>query len=163
VNKKIHRRHFVIITFIITILVLFAVQALNTTNFDDYPREQLWKIAVTSIKEKPLLGVGTGGMKAVISTPETVEKIGQTLSYPHNQYLGEIMHFGITGAIPLFAVLIYLLIIAIRHKNFLLLSSMVILSVFMMTEMPFDLYKSINYFLFFTSLFVFRNQTSLRE
>jgi O-antigen ligase len=91
-------------------------------------------------------------MKVIINTPEITEITGQSLSYPHNQYLGEVMHFGVTGAIPLFATLIYLLIIAIRHKNFLLLSLMAIFFIFMITEMPFDLYKSINYFLFFSSL-----------
>ena len=129
--------------------------------FKDPIREQLWETAMASIKEEPLLGVGTGGMKAVIDTPEIAEITGQSLRSPHNQYLGEVMHFGIIGAIPLFATLIYLLIVAIRRKNFLLLSLMLILFVFMITEMPFDWYKSINYFLLFTSLFLFQKQKSL--
>jgi hypothetical protein len=82
------------------------------------------------------------------------EKIGMALSYPHIQYLGEIMHFGFIGAAALFGTLIYLLILALRRKDFLLQSLLLILFVFMFTEMPFDLYKSINFFLFFISLFV---------
>jgi O-antigen ligase len=109
-----------------------------------------------SIKEKPLLGTGTGGMKEVLTSVELAQKLdysdAQPYSYPHNQYVGEVMSFGIVGAIPLFATLLYLLIIALRKKNFLLLSLLVILFVCMMTEMPFDIYKSINYFLFFISL-----------
>jgi hypothetical protein len=64
------------------------------------------------------------------------------------------MHFGLVGAIPLFATLLYLLVLALRQRNFPLLALMALLLVFMLTEMPFDLYKSINYFLFFTSLLV---------
>ena len=131
--------------------------------FKDPIRGQLWETAMASIKEEPLLGVGTGGMRAIMDTPKIAETAGQTFSYPHNQYLGEVMHFGIIGAIPLFATLIYLLIIAIRHKNFLLLSLMLILFVFMVTDMPFDLYKSINYFLFFICLLLFQKQKSLSE
>jgi O-antigen ligase len=156
---------------IITVgLIVFLLSAIVITwslsenqffdRFKDPVREQLWGTAMASIKEDPLLGVGTGGMRAIIYTPEIT---GQTLSHPHNQYLGEVMHFGIIGAIPLFATLIYLLIIAIRHKNFLLLSLMLILFVFMVTDMPFDLYKSINYFLFFTCLLLFQKQKSLPE
>jgi O-antigen ligase len=120
--------------------------------FKDPIRKQVWEVTMTSIKERPILGVGTGGMSAIINTPETTKKIGIVITYPHNQYLGEVMHFGFIGAIPLFATLIYLLAIAIRRKNFLLQSLIVILFVFMLTEMPFDIYRGINYFLFFSSL-----------
>jgi O-antigen ligase len=145
----------------ITTIILLLSENQFFDRFKDPPRTQLWKTAMTSIKEEPLLGAGTGGMKAIINTPEITEIIGQSLSHPHNQYLGEIMHFGIIGAIPLFATLLYLLVIAIRHKNFLLLSLMTILFIFMITEMPFDIHKGINYFLFFTSLLLFQKQESL--
>jgi hypothetical protein len=143
------------------VLILSENQFLD--RFKDPPRTQLWKAAMTSIKEKPLLGTGTGGMRAAMDTPEIAETAGLPLTYPHNQYLGEVMHFGLIGAIPLFATLIYLLTLAIRHKNFLLLSLMAILFIFMITEMPLDLNKSINYFLFFTCLFLFQKQKSLSE
>jgi O-antigen ligase len=141
----------------ITAIILSLSENQFTDRFKDPIRTQLWETTMSSIKENPLLGVGTGGMRAIIYTPKMTEIAGQILSYPHNQYLGEVMHFGIIGAIPLFATLIYLLIIAIRHKNFLLLSLMTILFVFMITEMPFDLHKSINYFLFFSSLLLIKN------
>jgi O-antigen ligase len=147
----------------ITTIILLLSENQFFDRFRDPPRTQLWKTAIASIKENPSLGVGTGGMEAVIDTPEITGIIGQSLSYPHNQYLGEVMHFGIIGAIPLFATLIYLLTIAIRHKNLLLLSLMAILFIFMITEMPFDLYKGINYFLFFICLLLFQKQKSLSK
>jgi O-antigen ligase len=160
------KRKVITIGVIITILSIIAVMWSLSENqfidrFKDPIREQLWEAAIASIKEEPLLGVGTGGMRAIIDTLKTTEIVGQTFSYPHNQYLGEVMHFGIIGAIPLFATLIYLLIMAIRQKNFLLLSLMAILFIFTITEMPFDLYRSINYFLFFISLLLFQKQKSL--
>jgi O-antigen ligase len=151
-KRKIITPGLIVVLLSITVIILSLSDVPFIDRFKDPIREQLRETAMASIKEEPLLGVGTGGMRAIIYTPEMTEITGLTLSYPHNQYLGEVMHFGIIGAIPLFATLIYLLIMAIRHKNFLLLSLMIILFVFMITEMPFDLYKSINYFLFFTSL-----------
>jgi O-antigen ligase len=152
------KRKIIIPGLMIALLSIAPITWLSENQFfdrlKDPIREQLWETAMTSIKEKPLLGVGTGGMRAVTYP---LDITGQTFSYPHNQYLGEVMHFGLIGAIPLFATLLYLLITSLRHKNFLLLSLLLILFVFMVTEMPFDLYKSINYFIFFTSLLYAKN------
>lgn len=136
----------------VMVIALLGWQNQFTDRFKDPARIQLWETAMASIKEKPLLGTGTGGMDAVIGTPEMTEKIGQTLSYPHNQYLGEIMHFGFIGATALFGALAYLLVLAFRKKDFLLQSLLFISFVFMFTEMPFDSHKGINFFLFFISL-----------
>ncbi|MDR0581869.1 MAG: O-antigen ligase family protein [Prevotellaceae bacterium] len=135
------------------VMALLGWQNQFTDRFKDPARIQLWETAMASIKEKPLLGTGTGGMDAVIGTPEMTEKIGQTLSYPHNQYLGEVMHFGIIGATALFGTLAYLLVWAFRKKDFLLQSLLFILFIFMFTEMPLDSHKGINFFLFFISIF----------
>jgi hypothetical protein len=162
-KRKIFTAGLAITLISITTITLFLSENQLTNRFKDPIRMQLWETAASSIKEKPLLGVGTGGMKVIIKTPEITEITGLSLSYPHNQYLGEVMHFGVTGAIPLFATLIYLLIIAIRHKNFLLLSLMAIFFIFMITEMPFDLHRSITYFLFFTNLLLLQKQKPLPE
>ena len=126
--------------------------------FEDVYREQLFKTAIYSIKEKPLLGVGTGGMKAVIHSQEVAEKLAYPaalpFSHPHNQYLGEVMHFGFIGAAALFGTLLYLLFLAFRERNFLLQSILLTTAIFMFSEMPFDISKGINFILFFTSLFV---------
>jgi O-antigen ligase len=129
-----------------------------TDRFKDPIRIQLWETAIASIKERPLLGTGTGGMKAVCTSPELTVKLNypEPLSFnnPHNQYLGEIMHFGFIGATALSGTLIYLLILAFRKKDFLLQSLLLILFIQMFTEMPFDSHKGIYSYLFFISLFV---------
>lgn len=141
-----------------TVIGLLGWDNQFTSRFEDPVRIQLWKTAMASIKEKPLLGTGTGGMDAVLASPEIAGALGYTeplpLSYPHNQYLGEIMHFGFIGAAALFGTLAYLLVLAFRKKDFLLQSLLFILFVFMFTEMPLDSHKGINFFLFFISLFV---------
>jgi O-antigen ligase len=130
-----------------------------TERFKDPIREQLFETAVASIQENPLLGTGTGGMVAPINSPELAEKLGyaepQPFTYPHNQYLGEVMHFGFIGAVALFVTLAYLVFLALRKKDFLLQSVLVILFVFMLSEMPFDSNKGITFALFFISLFVY--------
>jgi O-antigen ligase len=138
----------------IMVMLLQGSQLLN--RFKDPIRTQLWETTVASIKERPLLGVGTGEMEKVLTSPELATALGYhgalRFSYPHNQYLGEVMHFGFVGAVPLFGTLIYLLVLAIRRKNFLLLALMAVIFVFMMTEMPFDMSKGINLFMFFSCL-----------
>lgn len=131
--------------------------------FKDPIRMQLWETAVASIKERPLLGVGTGGMREAIRSPEMAERLHypqpQPLSYPHNQYLGEAMHFGFLGAIPLFGTLVCLLLLALRRKNLLLQAVLLTAFIFMCTEMPFDSHRGVNFFLFFLSLFFAQRQT----
>jgi O-antigen ligase len=136
---------------------LFLTNSSLFRRFGDPLREQLWQTSLASIKKKPLLGVGTGGMKEVITSPALAKELGYNspllFSHPHNQYLGEVMHFGFIGASLLFATLGYLLVRAVRRKKFLLQSLLLILFVFMFTEMPFDITRSICWFLFFSSLF----------
>jgi O-antigen ligase len=123
--------------------------------FHDPIRAHLWETAISSIQRNPLLGVGTGGMKELI-VPINAEfgKPEWYITYPHNQYLGEVMHFGFIGAIPLFATLIYMAILAIRRKDILLQSFLIILIIAMYSDMPFDICKTIHISLFFSSLFL---------
>jgi hypothetical protein len=124
--------------------------------FHDTVRTQLRETAIASIKEKPLLGTGTGGMLSVMQSPEIATQLGysnpQPFSYPHNQYLGEVMHFGIIGSLALFLTIAYLLFIALRRKDLLLQAALLSMLVLMFTEMPFDSNKAIHFFLLFSSL-----------
>jgi O-antigen ligase len=123
--------------------------------FHDPIRVRLWEIAINAIQNDPFLGVGTGGMKELIIPVNAEFGLPEWyITYPHNQYLGEVMHFGFIGAIPLFATLIYLLILAIRRKDILLQSFLIILSIAMCSDMPFDMCKTIHFSLFFPSLFL---------
>ena len=147
----------------VMIIALLGWQNQFTGRFKDPIRIQLWETAMASIKEKPLLGAGTGGMDAIIMSAETAGALGYSeplpFSYPHNQYLGEVMHFGIIGAMALFGTLVYLLVLAFRKKDFLLQSLLFIAFIFMFTEMPFDSHKGINFFLFFISVLVFSRKS----
>ncbi len=147
---------------ILVVLLAAGAYFIKTTysdfagRFQDPVREQTIKTTLHYIKEKPLLGVGTGGMDAALNDPEVIQQLGYGtplgLSYPHIQYIGEIMHFGIIGAMALFVALGYITYTAFRRKDFLLQSLLLMLFVFMFTEQPFDMNKSINFALFFTSL-----------
>lgn len=124
--------------------------------FQDPIREQLFKTAAYSIKQQPLLGIGAGGAVGVITDPETAKKLGYPsptpVTYAHNQYLGEVMCFGLIGALALFAVLGYFICISVKREDLLMQALLLILIVFMFTEMPFASNKGINFSLFFLSL-----------
>ncbi|MDR2835148.1 MAG: O-antigen ligase family protein [Bacteroidales bacterium] len=138
-------------------VVLFTFKNSFLDTFKDSERSCLREIAISSIKENPLIGVGTGGMKSIFDKANVA---GDLIINPHNQYLGEIMQFGIIGAIPLFVTLIYLFIIALQRKDFLLLSFLLVLMIIMLTEMPFDTGKGLPFALFFSSLFLVISQNN---
>jgi O-antigen ligase len=152
------QRYIVAVTAIIGVIsiivwLFFHKSALHL--FHDPIRMRLWEIAVASIQDNPLLGVGTGGMKELI-IPVNIEFGAPEgyITYPHNQFLGEVMHFGFIGAIPLFATLIYILLLAIRRKDILLQSFLIVLGIAMCSDMPFDMCKTIHFSMFFSSLFL---------
>jgi O-antigen ligase len=137
----------------VIIWLLFHSSTLHL--FHDPIRLRLWETAINSIQNNPLLGVGTGGMKELIVPINAEFGFPEWfITYPHNQYLGEVMHFGFIGAIPLFATLIYMLILAIRRKSIFLQSFLIILAIAMLSDMPFDMCKTIHFSLFFSSLFL---------
>jgi O-antigen ligase len=161
-NSKSIGSYFILSSISVIFLSLAFATYYFQDNFDDPIRKQLWKTAVYSIKEKPLLGVGTGGMMDVLTSPEVAKKLGYSEAYdfsPHNQYLAEIMYFGIIGALPLFITLVYLLITSLRRRYFLLQSLLVITFLFMITDMALDISKSLNLILFFSSFFIAMNQS----
>jgi O-antigen ligase len=159
INIKQRRQRYIVVTMAIIgitgVIVWLFLHKSALHLFHDPIRMRLWEIAIGSIQNNPLLGVGTGGMKELIVPVNAEFGLPEWyITYPHNQYLGEVMHFGFIGSIPLFATLIYLLILAIQRKDILLQSFLIVLSIAMCTDMPFDICKTIHFSLFFSSLFL---------
>ncbi|GHT78477.1 hypothetical protein FACS189464_1970 [Bacteroidia bacterium] len=125
--------------------------------FDDPIRKDLRTLAIDAIKEKPIFGWGTGSSKALIQSEERVQRLG-TGSYTfngfHNQYLDEVAQFGIPGALVLLALFGWLLYLAVRRKDFLLLSLLVIYLLFCWTETPFGNFKGVVPFAFWVCFLV---------
>lgn len=109
--------------------------------------------AVIEWKKNPWLGFGTGSTKEVIRNVEW-EKIDQIFNHPHNQYLTELIQFGIIGSIPLMMFLITAFAFGIKTGNRELISILVLFSIFMLVESPINSNKGLVPFLVVVSLLV---------
>ena len=119
-------------------------------------RLAIWSCSLEAIKRKPLLGAGTGGGQA------SLEKIyaergfswGLQESYnPHNEFLSAMLDLGFLGPVVLLIMLGALLHRAIRVKDILLISFIIIMFLFFLTESILLRQKGIIIFCFMYSLF----------
>ena len=120
--------------------------------FNDTPRMDLRKTAISAIKEKPVFGWGTGSSKSLIHSKERAHSLGIETSYDfnqfHNQYLEDMVQFGILGILIILVLFGWVLWVGIREKNFLLLSLLIIYTLFCWTESVFYVSKGIVPFAF---------------
>jgi O-antigen ligase len=128
--------------------------------FDDPTRTNLRAIAVNAIKEKPILGWGAGYVAPLIQSEERAHQIGLEVPYEfnqfHNQYLETVVQFGIPGALLLLLLIGWLLYLACRRKDYLLLSVLIIYLLLFWTETALATSKGIVPFVFWVSFLVAR-------
>ena len=132
--------------------------------FVDPIRMDLRKTAISAIKEKPVFGWGTGYARPLIHSEERAHSLGietpHDLSSFHNQYLEDMVQFGIWGIVILVILFGWILWIGIREKNYLLLSLLTIYLLFCWTESALFISKGVIPFTFWLC-FLMTNQTSL--
>ena len=120
--------------------------------FFDPVRVDLRKTAISAIKEKPVFGWGTGSSKQLIQSEERANKLEIQAPYEfnqfHNQYLEDMVQFGIPGIILLLTLLGWILWLGINEKKFLLLSFFAIYSIFCWTESILFVSKAVVPFIF---------------
>lgn len=119
-------------------------------------RIELWKATVMAIKERPVLGWGTGDVLHAIdygltSMDSKLEDHG--LRHPHNQFLHILVMLGITGLIVIFT-LLFLFVKTSEAYRFLPFNIfLVIIFISMLGNSPLDSQMSLNFFLFFSLAF----------
>ncbi|MDR1672796.1 MAG: O-antigen ligase family protein [Bacteroidales bacterium] len=123
---------------IVSALLLYHRFPQVDDRFEDVPRKYMRSIAMEAIKEKPVFGWGTGYVSPLIQSPELAQRVGLDVPYTtnqfHNQYLENVVQFGISGALLLLALIGGLLYLGIRRKDYLLLSFLTIYLLFFWTE-----------------------------
>lgn len=115
-------------------------------------RYHYWSRAVDAIRVSPYLGHGTGSTHSIMREPEFEQKIGWTVNHPHNQYLTELLQFGIIGSIPLFAFFGLALWHGLTFRDKALISLVITFMVFMITEAPVNTNKGLVPFILLISL-----------
>ena len=118
--------------------VMFHFFPTTDDRFVDPIRVDLRKTAISAIKEKPVFGWGTGSAKLLIHSEERAHHLGIETPHQfnqfHNQYLEDMVQFGVFGILILLVLFGWLLWIGIHEKNYVLLSLFVIYVLFCWTE-----------------------------
>ena len=136
------------------------IKPLNNKEYVNYsytePRIERWACAFDLIKKSPLIGYGTGDEVTMLKTEYS--KKGLFISYlenfnAHNQYISYLIKCGIIGFVLFLFSFFYFLYLAIKDKNFIYLSFLIILLIGFYTENILDSNKGIVFFAFFNTLF----------
>jgi O-antigen ligase len=126
---------------------------------DEYqvePRMQRWICAVDLIKQRPLLGYGTGDEVGLLKQKyyDNNLMVSYHLEFnAHNQYLSTLIKHGIIGLLVFMSAFFYYLYLGVRAKDFIYTSFVILLLVGFFTENILDMNKGIFFFAFFNTLF----------
>lgn len=123
------------------------------------PRFDRWLAAVELIKKSPLIGYGTGDEEGMLKTG-FMQK-GLYISYlmefnAHNQYLSILLKHGIIGLLIFLIAFFYYFSIAIKKRDFMYLSFLLLFTIGFLTENLLDANKGIFYFALFNCLFAYQ-------
>lgn len=157
--KKIYFKFF-IITYILVGLVVFYLLDDGTRDFlSDKIRATDFRLALSYIKEHLFWGSGFGDQALALSYQEqisidTIEVAGNIKSYTHNQFMGNMVQFGIWGLIALIILLAGLGRYAIKQKSYLLQMFLCVVILFMLIEEPLYTQIGVTRFTVFLSFFV---------
>ena len=117
-------------------------------------RADRWYCAIELIKEKPLLGYGTGSEKEKLMEKYRKYNLRNAIinNYDaHNQYLAYAIKGGLFNVVFFVILIIYGICIAIKYKSFIYLSFMLLFSITCLTENVLESNKGIFFFAFFNT------------
>jgi O-antigen ligase len=117
----------------------------------------IWSSAIEAIKQKPILGYGTGdGQKALeeIYRKRGLEWEEKNSLNPHQEFLSTTLDFGIIGLVCLVAILIVPFVQAAKAKDVFAVCFLLVVTLFFLSESVLQRQKGIVFFSFFYSLLV---------
>lgn len=160
--SKLKTSHFKIITLFYFALACFALVFFNDSlnNFvHDNVRETDYTLAAHYIKEHIWWGSGFEEQTAALKSQEQIMKdtlpiIGNAKFYTHNQFLGNMVQFGVWGLLVLLVMLLVFANHGIKSRNYLLQLFILIMILFMMIEEPLYGQKGVTIFTVFLTFFV---------
>ncbi|MEO8415694.1 MAG: O-antigen ligase family protein [Ginsengibacter sp.] len=129
-------------------------------------RMSRWSLEWQLIQKSPLTGYGTGSEKFILKDTYFKHKFYRSYLLglnAHNQFLSFLLNAGLIGLLVYLYLFYYALGIAIKRKDFLLLSFLLILLIVSFSENILDVSKGILFFGFFFSLLLLTDSnTNLR-
>lgn len=122
------------------------------------PRLERWKIAGELISKSPLIGYGAGTEVAILGDRFFERRFYSSYLHhlnSHNQYLSFLLKSGIWGLAAYGATLAYGFKNAIRKKDMLFFSFMLMIAIVSLSENVLDMDKGVMFYSFFFSFFAF--------
>lgn len=139
--------------------VVTGKQPLNRTSSDGTAeRVLIWQSSLEIIRDKGILGVGTGDVKDALLTKYAENGITNALNLrlnAHNQYLQTTITLGIPGILMLLSGLLFALVKAIQRQNLLLLLFTVVVSFNFMVESMLERQAGVVFYSFLNALLLF--------
>jgi O-antigen ligase len=132
-------------------------------------RIERWRVAAARIKEKPLLGYGSGSEIGLLKDDFYDAKMYSSFLKglnSHNQYISFLLKSGVWGLAVYLLTLFYGFKMALKKNDVLLISFMLIIAVVSLAENVLDVDKGVMFYSFFFSFFLFSdpdNEVIIRE
>ena len=160
------------------LLFVFGSTALYVTDLSesrfttDETRDVLRQVSVSYIKENFWWGAGFRQERIVLQRQaEKMENvladvpphILDTISYSHNQFLGDTVQFGIWGFIVLMAMLVAIALYAIRSRSYLLQMFLCSMFLIMLIDQPLYIQTGITRFMVFLVFFTAISEPESRK
>lgn len=123
-------------------------------------RMSRWLVSIDLIKQKPLIGYGTGSARDLLSREYEKRNMKSSLNAnydSHNQYLGYAIQFGILGLSFLLFYLSINLYKSFKRKDFILFSLVLIVGGICLIENYLIRNMGINFLALFGTIFIFKN------
>ncbi|MCU7548981.1 O-antigen ligase family protein [Chitinophagaceae bacterium LB-8] len=122
------------------------------------PRIERWKAAIELIWSSPIVGYGSGDEVDLLKAKYFQKKLYDSYLHhlnAHNQYLSIWIKFGIIGLLVYLYTLLYGYKLALQSRNILFLSFLLLITIVSFSESILDANKSLFFYSFFFSFFVF--------
>ena len=132
----------------------------NPSGHSAMQRIEFWKTAIYIISEHPVIGVGTGDVKAAFDQAYIDRKSQLTPKFrfhAHNEYLTMTVAFGILGGMYFIFSLVFPYIYMRKKKDLLYTAFFIILLISMLTEDTPETQAGVTFMVFFNTFFLFHN------
>lgn len=125
-----------------------------------------WKLAWQLVEQSPLAGYGSGAELNILENKYFANKFYKSYLVQlnaHNEYLSFLLQAGIAGLALFLYILYYGFTAAIKRKDFIFLSFIIIICIVSFSENILDRNKGVFFYAFFFSLFLIFNKRSNGE
>ncbi len=166
---------------VITLAVIYNVDSFKTRYINELktdltshvkiientePRLARWNATIELIKKSPVIGYGTGSEKKLLKEKYYEKRL--YISYlnefnAHSQYLSMLIKTGIIGLALFIYILYFGFASAIRMKDILFFSFMLIITIVSVSENILDLNKGIFFYSFFFPLFLWKSSPGMKN